>query len=216
MLWVRDFHRGRPWKFWLQHFTLTPPLCCHLKSFWTFKTFNQSYLLTYRSQWISTKPETAPSEVQRPPTITTKTPQIVSSSFPSFWTSIITFLLAGGGVMRFPHFQEGPFQKEQRQLWSSLLVSLLGSKGVLECGWEHARLWAAARWASELPVNYVMPRVVRMRREGTASLRTGGSLLWRVALEMERDWDEMMKWRWNDETEVWLEEAGSVGCMVTL
>lgn len=122
------------------------------------------------------------------------TTDYVSLSFPIFWTSINPFLLAGGGVMRFPHFQEGPFQKEQRQLWRSLFVSLSGSKGVLGCGWESARLWVAARWASELPVSYVTPRAVRMRREGTASLRTGWSLLWRVALEMERGWDDMTKW----------------------
>lgn len=121
------------------------------------------------------------------------TTDYVSLSFPSFWTSIISFLLAGAGVMRFPHFRAGPFQKEQRQLWSSLFVSLLGSKGVLECGRESARLWAAARWASESPVNDVKPRAVGMRRKGIASLRTGRSLLWRVALEMESGWNEMTK-----------------------
>lgn len=58
------------------------------------------------------------------------------------------------------------------------------------------------------PVNYVTQKTTGRRREGTESLGTGTSLLWRVTLEMRGGWDELAKWSglgfgW--------EEVGSVG-----
>lgn len=75
--------------------------------------------------------------------ITTKTVQMICFlSFPSFCTSIIPFLLADSGLMRFPHFRKAIPGGAEAAV--KFIASLLGDK---ECGkWvrETARLPAAA------------------------------------------------------------------------
>lgn len=62
-----------------------------------------------------------------------KTPGIrYCLSFQSLRTSSIPFLLADGGLMRFPHFSKGPLQLWAVQLAHYWALSLLG------CGWERA------------------------------------------------------------------------------
>lgn len=158
VLGVRDFpQRGRLWNF-QYYFTFFSSLLNHHNSFWTFKIFSpRCFLFPLGStQWIppswsSHKAiNTFYRGLEASGDYNKNTMDYIFLVFSSLCTSKIPFLLADAGLRRFPHFQEGPFQKEQRQLESSSLGLFMGGTGIGMWVCESAGLWAAAPWASEL------------------------------------------------------------------